>query len=119
MEWAEHANEFHRTTRRDAVELGETDAETCEACLIYGNDGFETDARSQREVATVARKLLEMGIPILGFGVEPTGHTWAIKVHHNDHELLKLLVRNAWHDACGIVKERERAAMNCYLTTPW
>ena len=118
-EWAEHANEVHRTTRRGAAELADIDAESVEICLIFGNDGFATDARSQREVATVVRKLVEMEIEILGFGVESTGHTWAIKVQHNDHETLLLLVRNAWHDACGIVKARERAAINAYLTTPW
>ncbi|MCC9602897.1 hypothetical protein LOC67_20295 [Stieleria sp. JC731] len=67
-------------------------------CIVFGNDGFESDVRSRKQVARLAMKLDELEIPLLGFGVEPDGYTWALRVDFEDAELLDLVVWDVWFD---------------------
>lgn len=102
--WAEYINQHHSDNHRGASENDDSFDEignVCHECLVFGNDCFETDSRSQIEVALLALKFDELGIEITGFGIDPTGQTWVMKALHEDQQLLKLLVWNAWFEACG------------------
>ena len=50
------------------------------ACVIYGNDGFSTEVRSQREAVRVALEIEAMGHEVEGFGVSEDGYSWALVV---------------------------------------
>jgi hypothetical protein len=47
---------------------------------VYGNDGFSSDARSQREAVRVAHRVEAMGHEIEGFGLSGDDYSWAIVV---------------------------------------
>jgi len=46
----------------------------------FGNDGYTTDDRVQREVSALRRQLQEVVLEELGFGLSDDGHTWALLV---------------------------------------
>ncbi len=46
----------------------------------FGNDGYTTDERAQREVSVLRRLLGKAALEELGFGLSEDGHTWALLV---------------------------------------
>src|SRR6185437_9385405 len=46
----------------------------------FGNDGYTKDNRAQREVSALRRRLQEVALEELGFGLSDDGHTWALLV---------------------------------------
>jgi hypothetical protein len=70
--------------------------------IIFGNDGYTNDPRSQREAEIVLHRLPEDN-PVLGIDVE--GCSWAIVVTDYsrtkfDEEDLDRMVWDAWMQAC-------------------
>lgn len=70
--------------------------------IVYGNDGYQHDKRSQREVQIVMEHLSE-DKPLLG--VDEEGCSWAVVVTDYtrskfDEEEMNELVWNAWMIAC-------------------
>jgi hypothetical protein len=80
-------------------------------CVIYGNDGFSTDVRSQREAVRVAKQIEEMGYEIEGFGLAGEGYTWALTIRfepgtgREEREYvdssLNSLVSDVWMEMAG------------------
>lgn len=100
-EWAWFVGEHHHHVHRGASTIDDDfEEDECE-CLVFGNDGFKSDVRVRREVAHVAARLEQLGIPILGFGVAPRGYSWAMRVRFEDRELMNLLIWDVWFDVCG------------------
>lgn len=70
--------------------------------IVYGNDGYEHDARSRREVEIVLESLSEHN-PVLA--VDDEGYSWVVVVTDYtrtkfDKDELNEIVRNAWMVAC-------------------
>lgn len=70
--------------------------------IVYGNDGYEHDARSRRECEIVLESL-SMHKPVMG--VDDEGCSWAVVVTDYsrskfDEDELNELVWNAWMIAC-------------------
>jgi hypothetical protein len=84
---------FHR--HRGVIDCGDR-------LIIFGNDGYENDTRSQREVEIVLDSMSEDD-PILGIDAE--GCSWAIVFTDYsrkkfDEEELNRMVWDAWMLAC-------------------
>ncbi len=79
--------------------------------VLFGNDGYDLDPRSRKEVELVRSGLKAMGLEAHGFG---TGYStdggkgsWAIVVENDDRTpmnipALEALVRKAWDQACDL-----------------
>jgi hypothetical protein len=70
--------------------------------VLFGNDGYETDIRSQREVEIVLDELADHE-PVLG--VNENGITWAVVLTDFtrmkfDEDELRRIVWDAWMSAC-------------------
>ena len=70
------------------------------APIIFGNDGFSDDLRSQIQVCRLYDELEEEGIRVIGFGLDPDCVTWTLEVASDDCELLLELVWSCWTAAC-------------------
>lgn len=83
---------------------------TSSQSIIFGNDSFTKCNRAKKEVALVVATLNSLGIPILGFGLDSDGCSWAMRVKSTEEELLDLVVCNAWFTVCvpeaNPIKER-------------
>ena len=68
--------------------------------VAFGNDGYEgdeEDQRAKREVALIRGYLDEMGIPILGFGVDQEDEfSWAMLVQSGETDYINKLVWACW-----------------------
>lgn len=86
-------------------------------CVVFGNDGFSSDVRSQVEVARLVQELDRLGIKIVGFGLgKDDGYTWAMRVAFHDDFLLDRLVWHIWFVAsCGMKGSPMVARLNAYL----
>lgn len=81
-------------------------------CVVYGNDGFLTDVRSQREAARVALKIEAMGYEVEGFGLSEDGYSWALVVRFkhgtpkSEREYidwrLNAIVSDVWFEMAGL-----------------
>ena len=85
-------------------------------CVIFGNDGFTSDVRSQVEVAKLVQELDRLGIKIVGFGLgEDEGYTWALRVAFHDDFVLDRLVWHIWFvGSCGMRSSPVAASLNTY-----
>lgn len=97
---AEHIN--HNLTHRHRGVLDCDDK-----LIIYGNDAYESDERSQEEVDLMRRELVELDLPISEFGVSRNGHTWAMVVDLDEHRSVEHAeiehrLWTCWKQACGI-----------------
>jgi hypothetical protein len=97
---------FHR--HRGAFDCGDK-------VVLFGNDGYDVDARSRKEVELVRSGLEAMGVEAAGFGTgfsEDGGNwSWAIVVENYGRKPISIraldaLVRKAWHQACVLVAGR-------------
>ena len=75
--------------------------------IVFGNDAYESDERSQEEVDLMKRELAELGLPVLEFGISQDGHSWAILVEIGEHRSIELTeieqrLWTCWKQACGI-----------------
>jgi hypothetical protein len=83
--------------------------------IIYGNDSFTECNRAKKEVALVVATLNSLGIPILGFGLDSEGCSWAMRVKSTDEDFLRLVVWNAWFEVCVPEANPVKEALDSYL----
>ncbi|TWT55472.1 hypothetical protein KOR42_28580 [Thalassoglobus neptunius] len=107
-------NEENFSAHRGAEEIDDGPDDSYE-CIVFGNDGFQEDVRSRKEVARLMMRLDQLGIPILGFGVEPEGYSWAMRVECDDEELLDLIVWDIWFDITCPEANPVKEELNDYL----
>ncbi|MGE0606368.1 MAG: hypothetical protein AB7O62_04510 [Pirellulales bacterium] len=67
--------------------------------IAFGNDGYDQDERTHREVTWLRHKLPQNGAEVLGFGLCDIGHTWVLIVKSNNVEWLNSVVWRAWGEA--------------------
>lgn len=102
MGWATMAYTRHFDAHRGSWKVPGKRSE----CVIFGNDGFASDARAQIEVARLVQKLERLKIEILGFGTSKgDGYSWALRVVFKDADLLDHLVWNVWFSDIFGMKE--------------
>jgi hypothetical protein len=102
---AEYVNHFLYASHRGAYR-------THDAVIVYGNDGYKQDARSQVEVEAV-RKHLDQSSDLLTKGYPPEfatsedGYSWVLMFRDYSQQWeermvdeLKELVWGAWDTAC-------------------
>ena len=98
--WAVLAHDHHMDIHRGAWEIvDEADERRTDYVVVFGNDSFDEDVRSQKQVALLVGQLDRYGIKILRF--EQYQGTWAMGVRHRNGNLLGLFVWDAWFRACG------------------
>jgi hypothetical protein len=83
-------------------------------CVVFGNDCFSDDIRSQIQVARLVQELESLGVKIKGFGISKDGgYTWALRVAFKDDYLLDRLVWHIWFVVfCGMEDNPARAELN-------
>ena len=77
--------------------------------VVFGNDGYDIPPapgqgdceRAQVEVHLLRRRLSDLGIREMGFGLCDDGYTWAMIVHSGNRVWLAAEVGDAWRIACG------------------
>lgn len=67
--------------------------------VAFGNDGYDQDERTHREVNWLRHRLPLCGAAVLGFGLCDAGHTWALIVETSNVEWLNAVVGRAWSEA--------------------
>jgi hypothetical protein len=82
--------------------------------VVFGNDGYEQDARARREVEHVRERLGVMEVDVLGFGLAPPDrYTWAMIVDIDAEDPILVdflvdLVRRGWRLANRVVRGQAR-----------
>lgn len=96
---AEFAGEclFHR--HRGVLDCGDK-------VILYGNDGYEKDQRSQEEVELIKRYLADRKLEVSEFSPSDEGFSWAIVVNNYQKKRISInrLERRlweCWQQACG------------------
>jgi hypothetical protein len=93
---------FHR--HRGVLDCGDK-------VVLFGNDGYDSDARSRKEAELVRSGLEAMGLKAHGFGTgypdEDGNGSWAVVVENYSGQpmnipALEALVRQAWDQACDL-----------------
>ena len=93
---------FHR--HRGVLDCGDK-------VVLFGNDGYDSDARSRKEVELVRSGLEAMGLKTHGFGTgypdEDGNGSWAVVVENYSGQPMNIpdleaLVRKAWDQACDL-----------------
>jgi hypothetical protein len=67
--------------------------------VAFGNDGYEQDERTERQVRWLRETLPHFNSPVLGFGVSDDGFTWVLIVRTSNVEWLNAVVWRAWREA--------------------
>ncbi|WP_145085520.1 hypothetical protein [Anatilimnocola aggregata] len=75
--------------------------------ILYGNDGYEKDQRSQEEVELIKRYLADRKLEVSEFGQSTEGFSWAIVVSNRQRNristnTLEKRLWECWQQACGI-----------------
>jgi hypothetical protein len=104
---AEFTGTFLMTQHRGVLDCGDH-------FVVFGNDGYSDDPRSQREAAIVLEHF-KSDSPVLGVCEE--GYSWAIVVTDYsrptfDAERLRKIVWDAWMVACDEANYKEEGASN-------
>jgi hypothetical protein len=97
---AEFAGEclFHR--HRGVLDCGDK-------VILYGNDGYEKDQRSQEEVELIKRYLEDRKFEVSKVGQSAVGYSWAIVVNNYRRRRISISrlekrLWECWQQACGI-----------------
>jgi hypothetical protein len=81
--------------------------------LLFGNDGFNQDARTRREVVLTKKELKKLGLKADAFGVSGNGSSWAILTPKKDRRrevwlaALQATLDMAWDAACDEQNKQE------------
>ncbi|QDU29460.1 hypothetical protein ETAA8_45700 [Anatilimnocola aggregata] len=75
--------------------------------ILFGNDGYEKDQRSQEEVELIKRHLADCKLEVSEFGQSTEGFSWAIVVNNYQRKRistnrLEKRLWECWQQACGI-----------------
>jgi hypothetical protein len=99
--WNQHANELAMDIkeRLGSVLCGAVAWNRDGLAIAFGNDGYEQDERTHREVNWLRHKLPLNGAKVVGFGLCDIGHTWVLIVETSNVEWLNAVVWRAWSDA--------------------
>ena len=73
--------------------------------VVFGNDGYRTDRRAQREVELVRDHLGKLGLPSDEFATDEDGYSWAfvVPIYHRlpvDIEDLREKLWEMWGKVC-------------------
>ena len=75
--------------------------------VLFGNDGFQTDQRSQEEVELIKRYLRDRKLEVSEFSPCQEGYSWAIVVNNYQRKRINInslerRLGECWQQACGV-----------------